>query len=248
MAVCALVGAAPFNAECFRARYEAGAFACVVAVDGGFASLERVGCVPDVAMGDFDSLGYVPDGLPSGVEVFEYPTRKDESDMELALRLAQERGFDEVEVYGAIGGRLDHTLANLQLLALFNERGLRVTAVDLVEVDRTLPAVVGPTTDAEADRREATADSDRMTTAVGTALTFLTGPAELTLDPHPGETVSVFSLSDESHDVTEVGLAYPLDRVTLTNRTSWGLSNEFTEAPATISVASGTLVVFHPLF
>ena len=60
MAVCALVGAGPFNADCFRARFEAGAFACVVAVDGGFASLEAVGCAPDVAMGDFDSLGYVP--------------------------------------------------------------------------------------------------------------------------------------------------------------------------------------------
>ena len=223
MAVCALVGAGPFNVECFRARYEADAFACVVAVDGGFAALEGVGCTPDVVMGDFDSLGYVPQNLPETVEVFEYPTHKDESDMELALRLAQERGFEEVEVYGAIGGRLDHTIANLQLLALFSERGLRVTAIDLVEADRP-------------------------TSAAGTALTFLTGSAELTLDPHPGETVSVFSLSDESHDVTETGLAYPLDHVALTNRTSWGLSNEFTNKPATISVAAGTLVVFHPLF
>ena len=222
MAVCALVGAGPFNGECFRARYAAGAFARVVAVDGGFAALESVGCVPDAVMGDFDSLGYVPQ-VPDAVEVFEYPTHKDESDMELALRLAQERGFEAVEVYGAIGGRLDHTLANLQLLARFSEAGLRVTAVDLVEAERS-------------------------TSAVGTALTFLTGPAKLKLEPHPGETVSVFSLSDESHDVTETGLAYPLDHVVLMNRTSWGLSNEFTNAPATISVATGTLVVFHPLF
>lgn len=223
MAACALVGAGPFNAECFRARYEAGAFACVVAVDGGFASLEGVGCIPDVAMGDFDSLGYVPQDAGAAMEVLEYPTHKDESDMELALRLAQERGFDEVEVYGAIGGRLDHTLANLQLLASFSEAGLHVTAIDLVEADRP-------------------------TEATGTALTFLTGPAELTLQPHSGETVSVFSLRDESLDVTETGLVYPLDHVVLTNRTSWGLSNELTNAPATISVASGTLVVFHPVF
>lgn len=223
MAVCALVGAGPFNAECFRARWEAGAFACVVAVDGGFASLEDVGCTPDVAMGDFDSLGYVPQSMSAEVEVFEYPAHKDESDMELALRLAQERGFEEVEVYGAIGGRLDHTIANLQLLASFSEHGLRVIAIDLVEADRA-------------------------TKATGTALTFLTGPAELTLEPHPGEVVSVFSLSDEARDVTETGLAYPLDHVVLTNRTSWGLSNEFTDLPATVSVGSGTLVVFHPIF
>lgn len=228
MAVCALVGAGPFNAECFRAQQAAGAFACVVAVDGGFAALEAVGCTPSVVLGDFDSLGYVPE-VPETVEVFEYPAHKCESDMELALRLAQDRGYSEVEVYGAIGGRLDHTLANLQLLASFSERGLRVTAVDLLEADDTLAAT-----------REAR--------ALGTALTFLTGPAKLELEPHPGETISVFSLSDESHDVTETGLVYPLDHVTLTNRTSWGLSNEFTETPATISVASGILVVFHPLY
>lgn len=265
MAVCALIGAGPFNGYCFRARYGAGAYACVVAVDGGYASAASVGCVPDIAMGDFDSLGYVPQGLPESIEVIEYPVCKDESDMELALRLAQDRGFDEVEVYGAIGGRLDHTLANLQLFALFSERGLRVSAIDLVEADHMcrrgrgfrhegVSETPSPSARSYSGDGEATAADDSVETScaasapIGTALTFLTGPAELRLEPHPGEIVSVFSLTDESHGVTETGLAYSLDDVVLTNRTSWGLSNEFTDAPATISVVSGTLVVFHPLF
>lgn len=249
MAVCALIGAGPFNGCCFRARYEAGAYACVVAVDGGYASAASVGCVPDIAMGDFDSLGYVPQGLPESIEVIEYPVHKNESDMELALRLAQDRGFDRVEVYGAIGGRLDHTLANLQLLALFSEHGLSVSAIDLVEADHMCRRGRSYSGDGEATAADDSAETSCAASApIGTALTFLTGPAELRLEPHPGETVSVFSLTDESHGVTETGLAYSLDDVVLTNRTSWGLSNEFTDALATISVASGTLVVFHPLF
>lgn len=225
MTVCALVGAADFNEGCFTAQWRAGRFASVIAVDGGFLPLEAIACVPDVVLGDFDSLGQVPEGLPKTTEVLTYPKHKDESDMELALMLARERGFDEVAVYGALGGRLDHTLANLQLLASFSEKGLRVVAIDL------------PTRDGAVSSLQPSA----------TALTFLTGPASLTLEPHSGETISVFSLSDACLDVTEMGLAYPLDHVALTNRTSWGLSNEFTESPATITVGSGTLVVFHPL-
>lgn len=218
MATCALVGASDFNDACFRAEFAAGKFDAVFAVDGGFAALARTGVTPDVAIGDFDSLGFVPEAP----EVLEYPVHKDESDMELALMLACERGFAEAQVYGALGGRLDHTLANLALFAAFSEKGLRVTAVDVPEKES-----------AEG--------------VLGTALTFLTGPAKLELQPAPGGKVSVFSMSDACEDVTELGLAYPLDHVTLTNRTSWGLSNEFTESPATVSLAHGTLVVFHPI-
>lgn len=250
MAVCALVGAADFNRDHFAAQWRAARFDAVFAVDGGLAALASIGCVPDVALGDFDSLGYVPADLPETVEVLTFPAHKAESDMELALRLACERGFDEAIVYGALGGRLDHTLANLQLLAAFSERGLRVRAVDVVRGE-------GAPASEHQDGRSAQlrgAGAAQTGCAEGgdgpcaTALTFLTGPAELRLDPHPGATVSVFSLSDASFEVTEAGLAYPLDRVTLTNRTTWGLSNELTASPATVSVAAGTLVVFHPLY
>ena len=94
-------------------------------MDGGFASLAAVDCAPDLAMGDFDSLGYVPEGM----SVKAFSPEKDASDMELALEEALARGADAVEVYGALGGRLDHTVANLQLLASFAERGLAVAAV-----------------------------------------------------------------------------------------------------------------------
>ncbi|MCI8424703.1 MAG: thiamine diphosphokinase [Adlercreutzia sp.] len=208
MTTFALVGASDFNEEHFMAAYGAGAFDGIIAVDGGFASLACAGVTPDVALGDFDSLGYVPEGVP----VLAFPPEKDASDMELALEEAIARGADAVEVYGALGRRLDHTLANLQLLASFAERGVHVRAVG---------------------------DDSR--------IAFLVGPGELRVEGEAGGIVSVFSLTDASDGVTEEGLKWELDAVTLTNRTSWGLSNELTGVPARIAVESGTLAIFLPL-
>lgn len=208
MTTYALVGASDFNAAYFACRADAGAFDVVIAADGGYASLAAEGRMPDLAIGDFDSLGSVPDDVP--VKVF--PAEKDASDMELALEEALAGGADAVEVYGALGGCLDHTLANLLLLASFAERGLAVAAVG--EAERVI---------------------------------FLVGPGELVLPAADEGIVSVFSLSDVSTGVVEEGLKYGLDGVALTNRTSWGLSNELIGAAARISVESGTLVVFLPL-
>ena len=97
----------------------------VIAVDAGFAHLEAIGAVPDMAVGDFDSLGYVPKCR----RVSRHPVKKDKSDMELAMEKALSWGHDELIVYGALGARLDHTLANLQLFAKFSERDVYVTAV-----------------------------------------------------------------------------------------------------------------------
>lgn len=125
MRTCALVGATDFNEPDFLWRRERGSFDAVYAVDGGFAWLERAGVVPDLAVGDFDSLGFVPQGVP----VERHPPMKDASDMELALERAWEGGFRRVFVYGGIGGRLDHTLANLGVLAGMSERGMEATVV-----------------------------------------------------------------------------------------------------------------------
>lgn len=137
MSTCALVAACDFNAEHFAKCDAEGLFDQVIAVDGGFAHLEAIGRVPDIALGDFDSLGYVP----KAKRVAQYPAHKDKSDLELALERAAKRRFDALAVYGALGGRLDHTVANIQLLARYAEAGLDVTAIGL---DGALRFVVGP--------------------------------------------------------------------------------------------------------
>lgn len=125
MRTCALVGASTFNAEQFIAMHGAGAFDYVIAVDGGFASLEDIGVRPDLVMGDFDSLGYIPQGIRN----VRFPAEKDKSDMELALKRAKGQRFERVIVFGALGRRLDHTMANMAVFSKYSELGLKVTAI-----------------------------------------------------------------------------------------------------------------------
>lgn len=136
---CALVAASEFNGVHFAARDAEGAFDQVIAVDAGFAHLEGIGRIPDLVVGDFDSLGRVP----ACGRVERHPVKKDWSDLELALDSAVEAGFTALAVYGALGGRLDHEIANLQVMARYAEQGADVTAYGL---DCAVHYVVGPAT------------------------------------------------------------------------------------------------------
>ena len=208
MSVCALIGASEFNEEQFRLMDEAGEFDYVVAVDGGLRSLEQIGRKADLAMGDFDSYGSVPHGL----RTVQFPPEKDESDMELAFIRAKRLKFTDVVVFGGLGGRLDHTLANLTLFAKYSEEGINVCAVGENEL-----------------------------------LVFLTGPDVFESPAREDGTVSVFAMNDKVKGVFERGLAWELDDVELTNRTSLGLSNRFKGEAVMIGVEEGTIVIFYPL-
>lgn len=137
MTTCAIVGAADFNAEQFCEMDAAGAFDFVIAADAGYAHLQSVGRAPDLVMGDFDSLGHVP----KGVRTVRFSAHKDASDMELAIKRAKSMRHDSLYVFGCLGGRLDHTLANLQVLAAASETGLSVCAID---ADSAVFFVTGP--------------------------------------------------------------------------------------------------------
>ncbi len=89
----------------------------VIAADGGFA--QEVGCCPDAVIGDFDSLGFIPDAE----DVQVYPKQKDDTDMMLAVKLGLSKGYRKFVLLGGIGGRLDHTLANVQTLSYLHAQG-----------------------------------------------------------------------------------------------------------------------------
>lgn len=93
----------------------------LIAADGGFAAVERMGLAPHLVIGDFDSLG----GRPNHPNTVVLPTVKDETDMCAAIRLGRERGYTRFALYGGTGGRLAHTLANLQLLDGLAREGCR---------------------------------------------------------------------------------------------------------------------------
>ena len=117
-AVDALLGAAP---------------ALVIAADGGALKAEGLGYQPHVVVGDADSLAAseVARLRASGAEILIHPADKDESDTELALNEALNRGATRVVIVGAFGGhRLDHTLANILLLASERLKGRDICMAD----------------------------------------------------------------------------------------------------------------------
>jgi thiamine pyrophosphokinase len=100
----------------------------LVAVDGGADHCRALGLRPDLIVGDLDSLA--PETLghfqAAGIPVERHPERKDETDLELAILGAVRQGAEYLVLTGALGGRLDMTVANVLLLARPELRHLRV--------------------------------------------------------------------------------------------------------------------------
>lgn len=126
---CLLAAAAPGDDTGLKTALERGPYDWIVGVDGGLDALRRLGARVDAALGDFDSLGRVPgpEDAPGRLEVFD--AHKDFTDLDRALSQMLESGFDETVVCGALGGRLDHTLGNLQLLCRQARSGQAVWCV-----------------------------------------------------------------------------------------------------------------------
>ena len=96
----------------------------VIACDKGYTYAKRCGIVPNLVVSDFDSYaGQIDNGIP----VERFPSEKDDTDTMIAVRYAVEHGFEEVRLFCALGGRLDHTLANLQALLYAQSHGLRAS-------------------------------------------------------------------------------------------------------------------------
>ena len=93
----------------------------VIAADGGYQYLKDCGIEPDLVVGDFDSLG----SAPAHPNVEQHPVMKDDTDMVLAVRIGLNMGFKTFVLNGGLGGRLDHSMANLQTLAFLAEQGAR---------------------------------------------------------------------------------------------------------------------------
>lgn len=174
----------------------------VIAADKGLDNLKKIGIKPDVIIGDFDSLGFVP----SGENIKRLPTEKDDTDVGFAVNYAFELGYKEFVIYGAIGGLLDHTVANLQLSAYISSKGGKSVFVG---------------------------ENIFVTSITNDTLKILNGKGRL----------SVFALSDKAEGVFLSGLKYPLENAVIENTFPIGVSNEFTDKSAKITVKNGTLLI-----
>ncbi len=115
MAVCYIVGAGEASDSTFRPAGED----LVIACDGGYEWCVRQNIRVDMVVGDFDSLGYVPEHP----HVKRLAPEKDETDTGYAVAEAIDKGYREFIIYGGTGGRISHTMANIQLLADLAAKG-----------------------------------------------------------------------------------------------------------------------------
>lgn len=218
----ALVAASSFNAQAFLRFHGECPYNEIVAVDGGYVHLKNIDVTPTLALGDFDSLGFVPADVPTQT----YPEQKDESDLALALSWCASYG-DEclVTVYGAFAQRLDHTLAALQEMAKYaGENHASVCGVSENEHFVVLPSAFSLRVPAHCQ------------------------PSNIADMPKEQRTASILSLCDCSQGVTISGLKYELDHACITNQSSLGLSNELMGTQACVSLEHGCVLVVLPLW
>ena len=97
----------------------------IIACDAGYRNCAPLGCKPNIILGDFDTA---PCPVQQNDDIIVLPHVKDDTDTEYAAKLASEKGFTEVLLLGALGGRrIEHTLSNLATGLGLEERGVRAT-------------------------------------------------------------------------------------------------------------------------
>ena len=190
----------------------------VIACDAGYLYAEQLGILPDLIVGDFDSLSEAgPAAVRSLQEIAEsdpsrivrLDVRKDDTDTIKAVKIAFSKGYRKFMLYGSLGGkRIDHSFANIQTLLFIKHNG-------------------GTGYIMEENRLLLIAENE-------------------TVRFHRGNTgmVSVFSVSEVSRGVTIKGLMYTMEDGELRNDFPLGVSNEFIiDEEAEITVREGTLLI-----
>ncbi len=98
----------------------------VIAADAGYETARGIGIEPDLLIGDYDSAPF-----PKETEkTIRLPAEKDDTDTLCAVKKALERNADEILILGGLGGRFDHTLANLQTLIFLAQKGVKALLAD----------------------------------------------------------------------------------------------------------------------
>ena len=116
MAKCIIFGALPVDKSIIKIHNDD----FVIAADAGLNTLNEYGISPNLILGDFDSFQGI---IPTGDNVILHPTKKDDTDTILAIKEGLNKGFKEFIIYGCLGGRLDHTFANIQAACFVAENG-----------------------------------------------------------------------------------------------------------------------------
>lgn len=188
----------------------------VLCLNGGSNKAVTAGIIPNVLIGDLDSLSAETARFVTsrGVEVLRYPARKNQTDMELGLEYLRETAGSSPEwprnvlILGALGERIDQTLANIFLLERYARQGFRFR----------LPGY-------------------------GVEVLVCCGPFSVSLTGSVGLGLSLLPLSCIVEGISLEGLKYPVKGMTLRFGDTRGVSNEFTGCAAKVSFLSGVLLI-----
>jgi thiamine pyrophosphokinase len=200
----------------------------VIAADYGAHHARAWGWSVHLLTGDLDSLPEEEAAAlrDAGVPVLIAPRAKDKTDLELALELALDLGAEEIVICAALGGRADHLLANVLLLASPELENVRAVIADGPVTVRMMRGGGG---DAET-RRRGDAESGR---------------AGVHLEGAKGDLLSLLPIGGDAVGVTTRGLAYPLRDETLYMGQARGMSNMFESQQAEVWLRTGLLLVIH---
>lgn len=206
---CIIIGAGELNVSKILVREDD----YVIAADGGYIYCKALEIVPDLILGDFDSIGEKEAEELAGIQKIDpkrlivLPVEKDDTDMLAAIRAGLQEGCREFHIYGGQGGRVEHTIANIQCLKYLKECGAAGYLID---------------------------DSGMILVAKDETIRFHEETKGL---------LSLFSMGDRAEGVTLSNLKYELQDAVITNSYPIGISNEFVGKEASVTVKSGTLMI-----
>lgn len=190
----------------------------VFAVDKGLEYVDELGLMPDLIIGDFDTVDndilnrymkYADEGQ-TAFEIIRHPARKNATDTELAVTYAKDCGAKSITIFGATGTRMDHVLSNLGLLIYVAREHMECVIIDECNRIRLMSSEYG-TNDCIIER-----------------------------DAQFGKYLSLIPLSEYLTDLTMEGVEYPLDSARVERLSSLTISNEINEKTARIHIGDGT--------
>ncbi len=189
----------------------------IIAADGGTRHSLALGKIPNIIVGDLDSL-------PAGFEISKfdnevvlYPKDKNETDLELAIQHALTLNSEQVIILAALGGRLDQTLGNITLISDLRHGEQRAN-------------------------RQGGAFDLRLDDGIEEVFFCR---EQVQINGASGDTVSLIPWQGEVTGIITTGLKWPLQKETLYPHKTRGISNEITGNTATVQIKYGLLLIIH---
>lgn len=188
----------------------------LIAVDGGVKHILKLGLIPNIVIGDFDStpknilknIGRTQRSAPT--KIIKYPRKKDKTDFELAIDYCLGKKFKEIIVFGLLGDRIDHLIANIFLLAKIQTENQSIK-IKIIEGKKEIYIL----------------------------------NKEIAINGKIGDEVSIIPVSEKLERVTTEGLYYRLIDDTLFFGSTRGVSNVMNKALAKVTVTIGVALIIH---